>query len=284
MATRTAPPKPAGPKGGRKLTIGFGLINVDVAICPLTRSQTISGRTLCAEHLVPIKSAARCTAVDHICEETVVGYEADGGFVQVDTKELEVAGDGRVALESCVDVGTIDPIYLEKTYLLWPQPGAEQAFDLLAKTFRETGRAAIGTCVLSKATRALVIRWSEATGTLVAHVCTYDAAIRWDDVAIVKDAFEARPEAKKAEVETAGLLLGQLEGEFDPTAYADEYVEALAEAIRAAADGKPVKKAAKQAEQPAPSGDIMAALQASLAAASKPKAKANGKGRKKVPA
>lgn len=269
----------AMPRRGSKLRIGFGLVNVEVKYAPLvpTGSGRTAAKTCCRTHMAPVKSEYRCTAGDELLEpdEKVMAYEVGGRYVEVDTGAIGLDSDQRLELNAACDVGSIDPLYFDKPYVLWPTEGSEQGYDLFAGILRDTGKALVGTTVASKATRVMVLRWSDLTGTLVIHSCIYDERIAWQDVALVRDAAAGRDELPAAAIDAAGTLLGTLEAAgFDFAAVSDEYAIELEEAIVAATAGKAPKAKAKEEPQ-APAGDIIAALTASVAAAkAKPKAKA----------
>ena len=268
--------KHPAPARGSKLTVSFGLVNVGVKFAPLVRSQRTPGKMLCTEHLTPIRSQSVCTADGEPCE-TVTGYEFGGGFVVLqDRKSLESSRDGRLELRAFVDVAEIDPLYVEKTHLVWPDEGQEAGYDLLRALLAESGKAVIGTTVLSKSTKTIVLR--AAHDVLLAHVCTYDANVAWGDVALVASRESAQPTPQM--MDAARALFGSLDEAFDFATVEDEYELRLREAIEAQAAGR--KVAVKEEEPVAPPvDDLMAALTASVEAAKPAKAK---RARKKVTA
>ena len=276
MATVTqAPPR------GSKLTVSFGLVNVGVKYAPLVKSERTKGRMLCPDHLEPIKSASIC----EICESAVApitGYEHGGSFVVIeDRKALESTRDGTLQLVAFVDEAELDPLYVEKTHLVWPDDGQEAGYDLLCDVLRAAEKVVMGTTVLNKSTKAVALRWSEKLGALVAHVCTYDAAVQWHDANLVAGAKKARPESSPQMLKAALAVFDGLDSELPVAEVVDEYDARLREAIEATAAGRKVERV----EEPkvAPVGDLMAALQASVAAApAKPRKKATT--RKKVTA
>jgi len=103
---KTGAPAPAR---GTKLTVGFGLVNVDVKLAPLTRSDSgrVAGKTLCAAHHSPIKQQSVCDEGGEVCEETEIGYEADGRYVTVDKDALGADRTGRLELTGVLDVAAI---------------------------------------------------------------------------------------------------------------------------------------------------------------------------------
>ena len=114
------------PVRGTRLTFGFGLVNVDVRLAPLVRSDSgrVAGKTLCTVHHAPIRTQPVCEECGGPCE-TETGYEADGGYVVVDKDALGADRTGRLELTAVLDVRAVDPFYFEKPYMVWPQEGSE---------------------------------------------------------------------------------------------------------------------------------------------------------------
>jgi len=274
------------PRAWANLTISFGLVSVDVAISPLTEDSGVKGKIVCSIHREPAKQRYHCEVGDHDCtDERESAFDYEGQLVSLSTDALESERDGLLHLTSCVDVGEIDPLYFEKSYLVWAKGKSEAAYDLLASALRETGKVALGTCVLTKKTRVLAVRWSDAAGALLAHVCTYDENLRWASVKLVATAIAERPTPDKNMAAMAVEVLDRLDDSFEPETYHDDYQARLREALDAALTGKPAKKS-KVAAPAAKSDDLMAALQASVVAAKKkqPGAAAKSSTRKKVTA
>lgn len=266
------------PRASSRLTIGVGLVSFEVGIAPLVASGSKgpSGKTLCPEHHHPIKQAVYCAAGDHYCESTVVGFEHAGQYVFVDRDDAAAEKNGRIELERMVEVSSIDPMYYEKTYLIWPTDGHGPAYDLIAATLRSDGKdlALVGKCVFTRSTRMIVLRFSEAAGCLLMHLCQFDANLRWHDLELVSGGAAIRPEPAEAHLQAASTLLDTLAGEFEP-AGEDDYRLSLENLIEAAANGVPVE--AKREQPAAPVIDLMAALQASVEQAKKAKAPAKKK-------
>jgi DNA end-binding protein Ku len=72
-------------------------------------------------------------------------------------------------------------------------------------------------------------------------------------------------EASDRELRMAQQLIESLSNDFDPTSYHDEYRERVLELIERKASGEEIA-AAPEVEEPAAAPDLMAALEASLAA------------------
>lgn len=253
-----------------KQTISFGLISIGVEVKSLAESKaktTISANFICPVHQERIKQKKWCETGDHEVD-AVKAFNVDGQWVQVDEDLLDqivAEKTGELKIDRFVPLEQIDPIYFKAAYLVAPQPSATAPYDLLAWAVREAKAAAVGSAVFggAKATQLIVLRWSAATSSLVAHTCVYDDAIRWADVDIVANAAQARPDPPQEQLKLATQILTSMAGDFDPTVVTDAYLEAKRDLITQAAAGKtPTAPAAAAPVKPAE--DIMAALRASI--------------------
>ena len=271
-----------GPGRSSKLTLSFGLVNVPVRYKPLAETEkAVSARMMCPEHGATLKQGYTCsvgTEHEHpmVSEEIVKGYphpDDPSRLVQVDASVLEEFAESRTGaaqIQKIVDVDTIDPAYFDKVYLVWPDAGGAEAFDLLVSVLRAENKAAVTTTVIYKQTRTVVFRWSEELGCLLGHVCRFASQLRLGDVETVKAVAVVRQAPPKEQVAAAQALFATLEGKFDPAACEDEWAQQVQAAIRQAADGGTIETP-KQATVAAPASDLVASLMASLGTA-KPKA------------
>jgi len=286
--------KSAVPLRGQKLTLGFGLVSVPVAMKPLHETaRPVPGKGMCPKHGPTLSQQTVCcrgTDHEHVLEsgEAVKGYphpDDPTTFVEVEEdvlKALEEEKTGSAAIERMVDVDAIDPAYFDKTYLVWPQPEGEMQFDLLATLLQAEGKAAVVTAVLRRQTQMIVFRWSEELGCVLAHVVKFEQQVRHADVEIVRDYAGKRAAVDEKMLGMAKTLLADLEGEFDASEAQDTFTPLMQDAIRAAAEGKAY--VAEKVEAPvAPVVDLMAALAASVEGA-KPKPKRKAAPRKKAAA
>jgi DNA end-binding protein Ku len=264
MASRTS--GGGSRRRGNKLVLTVGLVNAPVRLSPLSRDTTVRGTRLCPDHECKTANQIVCADHGHVIDEPLAAFEHDGQYVTgVDRADFKADKDGTLVLVSAVDLSELDPLYFEKSYLLEPDVGGAPAHDLIAAVLRESGRALIGQTVLGTSTRTLAIRYSHATGTLVAHTLVYEAAVAWDNVHDVAQATDSR-KVIDGQVALAAQLIDALPAEFDLAEVYDDYSNALLAAIAAAAAGKPI--AIKTADPaPEPTQDVMAALLASVAQA-----------------
>lgn len=271
------------PRGGKNQVVGFGLVSVPIKLKPMIEpAKPVSANNICTDHQCKAGSKKWCSEADHEVSADLGnfghGYPVNGGFVQLDedaVDELVAEKTGQLEIERVVEVGAIDPLYFGKAYLCYSEGvgNAGQAFDLLAGALAESGRAAVGTAVLAKQTQMVVLRWSEATKCLIAHVCHFDSEVRWADVELVQASRAARPAADEKAIAMAGALLSSLEGEFDAEQVEDSYYPALQQMIDQATAGVPTTAKVKTEEPVEPAGDLMAALAASVDTTKKAKSK-----------
>lgn len=254
------------PSRGQKLQVSLGLVNVGVKYAPFVpdKDGRLSGKYLDPASHGPVHQQYVNEAGEVV--KPVTGYPYGDGFVvpdPEDVKALELERDTRLELKALVDVGSVDPVYLEKSYLVWPDKGQEQGYDLLCEALAESGKALLGTTVIRKSTKAVMLRYAD--GCLLAHVCAYDARMAWADHRLVVMGRSERPSPSPEMVEMARSIMSTLPESFDFGAVEDEYDARLRAAVEGLAQGKKVKRPVQEAELPA--GDLMEALKASVAAA-----------------
>jgi DNA end-binding protein Ku len=167
-----------------------------------------------------------------------------------------------VDLEEFVDLADIDPVYFDTAYHLAPD-GPPKPYVLLARAMEASGKVAIGRFVMRNKQYTAAIRAEE--GRLVMSTLAYA-----DEVLDPADIDELQGldavEVSDKEVLMAESLVASLAGDFEPEKYRDEYREEVMALIQMKADGEEFEMPAAAAEQPKVV-DIMAALEASVAAA-----------------
>jgi DNA end-binding protein Ku len=166
-----------------------------------------------------------------------------------------------------VDAASEATRFVKQAYYLEPDPIARKAFYLLKQVLAERGLRAIAKIVLRDREQLAAIDPFASTMLL--------STLYWpDEVRGVGELQlpEAEVEVKPAERAMAEQLIDAMAGEFDPSAYRDEYREALLDIIEAKAAGAEI---AEPAAAPAAGvTDLMAALEASVAAAKAARASA----------
>ena len=281
MATATKKVGLPTPRATQKLTLGFGSLascEIGIGVFADEAKTKVKGMRVCHEHGPGLQQRHLCSAGTKD-EHYLDGWPETGyphpdnpdQYVIVDKSvldEISATKTGVVEITDFVDVDSIDPIYYDKTYLMWAQqdkPLSVKIYDLFARTMRDDRKAGIATLVLGKHNVQIVIRWSEAMNTLVLHTCYFNSQIRLHDVELIRSGVEARAQEFVAdEFKLAREIISMNEGEFDASEVDDTYTPMLEDAIRAAAGGKAFTPAERTEPTAAPAADLLGALKASV--------------------
>jgi DNA end-binding protein Ku len=167
-----------------------------------------------------------------------------------------------VDIEEFADLADIDPIYYDHSYYLAPTAGGAKAYRLLLDAMREAGKVGIGKVVLRTKQQLCALRPTGDVLTLSTMLFGDEvlAPDRLDELDAVADA-----EASDRELKMAQQLIDSLSADFDPSKFHDEYRERVLDLIERKASGEEIA-VQPQAEEPVAAPDLMAALEASLAA------------------
>lgn len=208
-------------------------------------------------------------------DDQVKGYETDrGDYIILEQEEIDAAipdSDKTIRIEAFVPCSEVDTVYFDKPYYLAPvDKVAEEAFDLLREGMTKKKVAALGSAVLFRRARKLMIR--PYGNGIVANTLNFDYEVR-----SAKEAFDDIPavKIKKDMLDLAGHIIGTMAGEFDPTEFDDRYDAALAELVRAKIEGRPIK--APKKPKPGKVVDLMEALRESAKLAGKKPSKTSAK-------
>jgi len=138
-------------------SLGFGLVNVPVALFSGVRDTDLHFRQLHAKDHTPVEIHRFCAEedVEVPYEEIASGYETDDDELVILTDaELATAAPRKtrtIDIEAFVDVGEVDPIYFDHPWFLLPfgeSEGTKRAYQLLVKVMESTERAALGRFVM----------------------------------------------------------------------------------------------------------------------------------------
>jgi DNA end-binding protein Ku len=253
-------------------SVSFGLVNVPIKLVTAASPKDVRFHQLHDTDGARINQKRVCSLdgeeVDY--NHIVKGYDMGGGqYVVVEPEELaslDPEATRSIDIEEFVDLAEIDPIYFDHTYYLVPDGRAERPYALLAETMARTKKVAIGRFVLR--TKQYLAAMRVRDGVLVLSTMLYADEVV-DPVELEVPTTEATRPSER-ELDMATRLVESLSAPFDPDRYHDEHREKLMELIEAKAGGQIIAPAAAP-EKSAPVVDLMAALEASLAAARKRK-------------
>jgi DNA end-binding protein Ku len=263
MATAKKQPASA-PRSLWNGTIAVGLLTVPVKLHTATESKTVHFHEVHGKDGARIEHRRFCSKeekeVDY--DDVVKGYElAQGTFVVLTDDEVKAAAGDRthvIDVDETVPAGAIDPVFYDHTYRLGAGEDGGAAYRVLHDALAQTDRVALGRFTFHDRERLAAIRAGEH-GLLVLHV------MRFADALVPPSEIEVKEPSKpptKREVDMARKLVDTLHEPFKPSAYHDEYREAVLEMIEAKAKGEEIQRPAEPERED--SDDLMAALEASL--------------------
>ena len=253
-----------------KGSISFGLVTIPVQLFSAVsrknvRFNQIDARTGARVRLKRVSSADGAEVAQ---DGIVKGYELPSGeYVTVNDHELEAlapAAARAIDIDAFIDLADIDPVFYDAAYHLVPTDEAAKPYKLLAAAMQEAAKVAVCRFVMRSKQYLAAIR--AVDGRLVLSTMVYADELvdpaeiggfeRLDDIAV-----------DERETAMARQLIAALEADFEPSSYTDTYREALLELIERKATGDTAATVT-----PAPSVsdtvvDLMAALEASVAAA-----------------
>jgi DNA end-binding protein Ku len=178
--------------------------------------------------------------------------------VVFEKNELDAArpeSNRTIRLQKFVDYLSIDPIYLDRSYVLAPDK-SDDAYSLLFTTLQRMGKAGVGRITLREKEYPVLIH--PYKNVLVLTTLRYAGEIT--EPTSLED-LRGLKEPSKEELDLAKKIVADLSGEFDITEYTDTYEEKVKALIEKKMKGevivpeKPVKEEAKE---------LMVALQETL--------------------
>jgi DNA end-binding protein Ku len=274
-----------------KGAIQFGLVTIPVKLYLATESRAgVSFNMLHEKDGSRIQMKVWCPEDEEIIErsETVKGYEyAPGKYVVIDDTDLEklpLKTVRSIEIEQFVDAAeaSTNTKFVKQAYYIEPDRVGRKAFGLLKEVLAEKGLTAI--CKIVIRDREVLAALDPFESTMLLSTLYWPDEIRaLGELDIPQDELELKP----AELKMASQLIDAMTGEFDPAQYRDEYREALMQVIESKIEGRETIDV-EPAEEPTKLVDLMAALQASVNAATasrgKPVSVADAKAAKKAKA
>jgi DNA end-binding protein Ku len=248
--------------------IQFGLVTIPVKLYLATESGGIGFNLLHATCLNRIQMKVYCPYHDEIIQrsETVRGYEyAKGKYVVVGDEEIDaipLKTLRAIEIEMFVDARNEahGAQFVKQAYYLEPEAVGRKAFYLLKSVLADAGKSAICKIVLKDREQLAALNPYSSTMLLT--------TLHWpDEVRALEelDLPEGEMDFKPAERQMAEQLVASMTGDFSADEYRDDYRQALMAVIEAKISGEVPEPA--QRTEPTKIGDLMAALEASVAAA-----------------
>lgn len=262
-----------------------GVLKIGEVTCPVALYTAASTSDRIAFHTLNRRTGNRVrrqfidseTGKPVARDDQVKGYEtAPGEYVILQPDEIAAAvpqSDKILNVNAFITCADVDTVYFDKPYYLTPaDPTAAEAYALIREGLRGRQVAALARTVLFRRLRTVLIR-AEGKG-LIATTLNFEHEVR-----AASDAFADIPALKiKGEMlDLARHIIDTKMGRFDPAKFDDRYDAALAELVRAKAEGRKITPPKARAEGKVV--DLMEALRESAAAA-KPRRKSPARRKK----
>jgi DNA end-binding protein Ku len=135
-------------------TISFGLVTIPVRLYVATESKNIPSHQI---HVtdggrVQYKRVCSIDGAEVPYEEIGRGYESATGELvmlsEVDLAMLPAKTSRSIEVISFLPVGAVDPIYLDRSYYVEPEPQGAKAYRLLRDALHKQGRVAVAKVTL----------------------------------------------------------------------------------------------------------------------------------------
>jgi DNA end-binding protein Ku len=245
-------------------TISFGLVSIPVRMFSATQSNELRFHFVERHDLEPVGyDKVRKDTGEHVDPEDIVrAFEIEPGrYVPLepdDLDRLDIELTRAIDILDFVQLDEIDPVYFRQAYYLLPQDGGEKPYRLLEQALDETGRVGIAKVVIRNKQHLACLRTFD--GVLVLETMYYADEVR-APASLDGDLSFRDVEVRKAELDVAKTLVGNLSADFDPAKYTDTYRAELLELLEQKAEGGelPAPKA-----QTAEVVDLMQALRDSV--------------------
>ncbi|MYE56521.1 MAG: Ku protein [Acidimicrobiaceae bacterium] len=253
-----------------KGSISFGLVTIPVQLFSAVSRKTVRFNQLDAETGARVRYKKVSSADDSELpsERIVKGYELPSGdyvtVTEAEFEQLAPVAARTIDIDAFIDLADIDPVFFDSAYHLVPDEATAKPYKLLAEAMGEANKVGICHFVMRSKQHLAAIR--PVDGRLMLSTMVYaDELVAPEELGGLDSLGDI--EVDERETAMARQLITALESDFEPDRYTDSYREALLELIERKASGDTTATVAA----PAPSSDtvvdLMAALEASVAAA-----------------
>jgi DNA end-binding protein Ku len=245
--------------------VSFGLVSIGVKLYSATEDHDIRFHQVHKTDGGRVKYKRVCSVDGDEVEYNDIGkgYELPDGQLVVltdeDFEQLPLATTHEIEVLQFVDQEQIDPIHFEKTYYLEPDGVATRPYVLLRTALENAGQVAITKIAIRQRESLAALRVRE--GVLVLHTMRWPDEIRRPSFGFLDEDVPVRPQ----ELAMAESLISTMAGDFDPSAFTDDYREAMQQLLEAKQSGGEVQQAPEAADDGGGAVvDLMSALRRSV--------------------
>jgi DNA end-binding protein Ku len=247
-------------------TIAFGPVAIPVKAYSATEER---GTGLHQLHVndggrIRLRRTCEVDGADVPFEELGRGYALPDGDVVVLTEEdvagLPVAASHAIDVRSFTPLARIDPILLNRSYYLAPEPAGTKPYVVLGEALRQSGQVAVVTVALRQRETLAMLR--ERDHVIVLTTLLWPEEVRVPDFPFLGEDVSVQ----MRELRSAVSLVQELSGDFAPFDHTDGYRAALRSLVADKVEAGDVVRPTAAA-QDAVTTDLVAALRDSVAGA-----------------
>lgn len=238
--------------------ITFALINIPIVMNPIIKNNDTSFNQLhskCKHRINYVKYCPHCKK-DVKNDEIIKGYQYERDeyvfFSKDELDNLKPSNEKEIEIISFVKMNEIDPMYLEKSYILEPS-GKGKAYSLFCEALNKSKMVGLAKTVIGSKFYFCILRFFESR--VIMTTLYFEEELRIPN-APLKSSTDSK------ELELAIKLIDSLKGKFEPSKYKDEYQNNIKNAILGKLSGKNVKKSKTKSKIRV--NDLMEALEKSL--------------------
>lgn len=250
--------------------ISFGLVTIPVKLFSSVSKKQVSFNRFDTRTESKVKqklvSAADGSEVEY--SDLVKGYEiSSGNFVTITDEELESLDpptSRAIDIIEFVDEDEVDPLVYDKAYYLAPDELAMKAYKVLVEALEEANKVAVAKLVMR--TKQYIATVRPRGGHLMLSTMVYADEINAAEDIDGLDGLEG-VEIREAEIAMARALIDSLSADFEHGKFEDEHRTRVLDLIQRKAEGEITIVDAPAAKTDGKVVDLMAALEASVAAA-----------------
>lgn len=248
--------------------VSFGLVTVPVRLYSATTNHDFRFHQVHQPDGGRIRYKRFC----EICgaevryEDIVKGHETDDGELVTldddDMASLPTSTAREIMVVEFVPAEQVDPLLLDRSYYLEPEPKAVKPYALLREALREADLMAVAKVALRQREALALLR--VRAKAIVLQTMLWPDEVREADFPVLRDEVPVRPQ----ELQMAATLVATMAADFDPTRYDDEYTKAVAELIAHKRQHGGTRPAPVAAPDSTPVPDLLTALKRSVEEAS----------------
>ncbi|MGH3910042.1 MAG: Ku protein [Pseudonocardiaceae bacterium] len=211
--------------------VSFGLVTVPVRLYAATTNHDIRFHQVHEPDGGRIRYKRFCEicGIEVPYEDIVRGHETDDGeLITLDDDDmatLPTAAAREITVLEFVPAEQVDPLLLDRSYYLEPDPKAAKPYALLRETLRRTDQMAVAKVALRHRETLALLRVRGSA--IVLQTMLWPDEVREPDFPTLRSEADLRPQ----ELQMAATLVAALAADFDPTRFQDEYTTAVQELI-----------------------------------------------------